>query len=554
MQNTLLKIKDLSVTYKDSSSHVEAVRHISMDINKGECVGIIGESGSGKSSLAAALMRSPVVSREVSGQVFFDGKDILAMTEKEYDKYRWNRIAMVFQNSLDILNPVMTVETCIAECVRKHLKLSGADCAVKVKQVVEQVQLDLSVLTAHPHELSGGMRQRVLIAMAICCDPDLLIADEPTSALDEANKGEIIALLRKLQQERGLTMLVISHEIQTVAALTQRTAVMYGGRIMEMGSTAELIDKPRHPYTRGLLNSCPQLKPYRDLWGISEGDREYVPAECPFAPRCPQCIDLCTGTLPELMPVANDESRFVACALGGIMPILELKSISKTFEGKKNSVDACKNCSLTVYHGEIVTILGESGSGKSTLAMIAAGIEEADSGEILFDGVPSIPGENTGRKDALQIIFQDPFSSINGRLSVEKVISEPLRVTKVYPKENIHGIVAEALRDVGLSDRENFLCRPCDTLSGGQRQRVAIARALVMTPRLLIADEICSMLDSSTQANILRMLKSLQQKRGLSVLFISHDEVMSRKVADRTFRMSEGELTYEKPQIHTIFV
>lgn len=554
MQEILLQIKNLSVTYSTGKSQVEAVRHISLNVKAGESLGIIGESGSGKSSLASALMRAPVLNRCVEGEVFFEGKNLMSMRDKAFDEYRWNRIAMVFQNSLDVLNPVMTVEACISECIQKHLKLDPIACGEKVRQVVEQVQLDPAVLQYHPHELSGGMRQRVLIAMAISCDPDVLIADEPTSALDEANKAEIIALLSRLQKERGLTMMVISHEIQTVAALTQTMAVMYGGRIMEMGKTMEVIDNPRHPYTRGLLNSCPQLKPYRDLWGIAEGSREYTMQECPFAPRCPQCNGACQGCLPELRPIADDPGRFVACAMGGIMPILELRNISKTYDARGASVEACKDCSLTVYRGEIVTILGRSGSGKSTLAMIAAGITAPDQGAILFDGANSLSGENTSRSNALQIVFQDPFSSINGRLSVEKVISEPLRVTKACPRQEIRGIVTEALRDVGLPDLEDFLERSCDTLSGGQRQRVAIARALVMSPQLLIADEICSMLDSSTQANILRMLKALQQKRGLSILFISHDEVMSRKIADRTFRMASGILTYEETQIHTVAV
>lgn len=541
MANAFLEIKNLSVRYSLGKTDVHAVRKVSLTVRKGECLGIIGESGSGKSSLASALMRSAIDNRAVDGSVFYEGTDLLALSEKKFAEYRWKKIALVFQNSLDVLNPVMTVGDAIRECIRKHLKPNRLEIEEKTRKAIRQVQLDESVLDSFPHELSGGMRQRVLIAMAVSCDPCLLIADEPTSAVDAATKREIIDLLNRLRKELNLTMIVISHEIDTVSALAEHMAVLYGGRVMEYGLTGEMISMPRHPYTRGLLNCCAQLHPYRDLWGINEAARSVRDHECPFAARCPQACELCSRALPEMTPLADDPDRFVACALGGIRPIMELKDICKEFAVKGKTVVACDHCSAVVYHGEIVSVLGQSGAGKSTLGMIAAGIETADSGEILFDGKPMERYEYTSKPGGMQIIFQDPFSSINGGLSVYKVISEPLRILKMK-KDEILSKVIQALRDVGLSSEEDFMNRPCSTLSGGQRQRIAIARALVMEPTLLIADEICSMLDPSTQANVMRLLKSIQQSRGLSVLFITHDEFLSRKIADRTLRISEGVL------------
>lgn len=511
-------------------------------VRKGECLGIIGESGSGKSSMADALMRTPCPNRTLSGSILLEGRDLLAMGEREFDRYRWQKIALVFQNSLDVLNPVMTVGEAIVECIRRHLKLGKAETQQKLRQVIRHVQLDESILNAYPHELSGGMRQRALIAMAISCDPQLLIADEPTSAVDDATKHEIIRLLQQLRQELNLTMIIITHEIPTALALAENMAVLYGGGVMEYGNTREIIATPRHSYTRGLLNSCTQLHPYRDLWGIREATRPMENHECPFAARCPQCSEVCTKALYPLRPFQDDPSWFVSCAQGGIQPILEFRDICKTFTAKGKQVIACDHCDAVIYHSEIVSVLGQSGAGKSTLGMIAAGIETADSGEILFSGEQMERYSQTSKRGGLQIIFQDPFSSINGELSVYKVVSEPLRILKV-DKNEILQTTRKALMDVGLPGDDGFLNRPNNTLFGGQRQRIAIARALVMEPKLLIADEICSMMDYSTQANIMRLLEGLQQARGLSIMFITHDEILSRKIADRTFRINNGALT-----------
>lgn len=534
----ILRIEQLNVDYSVKKNTVHAVRELSLVLREGEDLGIIGESGSGKSTIAASIMRSDVPTRASHGRILYRGVDLLSLSEKEFDRYRWSEIAMVFQNSLDILNPVLSIGEQIAECVRKHRKTDRASAGERVSEVLRQVNLPEEAADMLPHQLSGGMRQRALIAMAISCRPRLLIADEPTSAVDEENKRDIVSLLLRLKQELGLTLLIVSHEIQTVAALTNRIAVLYGGALMEYGETRAVLRCARHIYTRGLLSSSPQINPYRDLWGLVE-EGEIPDAGCPFFGRCPQRIEPCKNQLPIPHPLSGDSNRLIACHCGGIVPLLTVRDISKRFLNGRNAVVACDHCRFEIYCGEVVSVIGRSGAGKSTLALICAGIESADSGQVFF-GAEEVSGNTaTSKKGGMQIIFQDPFSSVNGNLSVFKTISEPLRILK---EENIEEHVLQLLKDVGLPHNQAFLDRPCSMLSGGQRQRVSIARALAMEPRLLIADEICSMLDPSTQANLLRLLKGLQQKRGMSILFITHDELLSKKIADRVFRIDEGKL------------
>ena len=536
--NEILQIEHLNVDYMVKKNTVHAVKELSLVLHEGEDLGIIGESGSGKSTLASAIMRSDAPTRLAQGRVLYRGVDLLSLSEKEFDRYRWSEIAMVFQNSLDILNPLIPIGEQIAECVRKHRKADRAGAAERALEVLRLVNLPQETAAMLPHQLSGGMRQRALIAMAISCSPRLLIADEPTSAVDEENKRDIVALLLHLKRELGLTLLIVSHEIQTVAALTSRIAVLYGGALMESGETREVLRCARHIYTRGLLSSSPQINPYRDLWGLSE-EGELPDTGCPFFGRCPQRVEICGEQLPPLLPLPDNPKRLVACHCGGIVPLLSVQGLSKQFKNGRNTVDACDSCSFEIYCGEVVSVIGPSGAGKSTLAMICAGIEQADSGQVWFGTEEVLGNTATSKKGGLQIIFQDPFSSVNGNLSVFKVISEPLRILK---EKGIEEQVLQLLKDVGLPHSQAFMDRPCSTLSGGQRQRVSIARALAMEPRLLIADEICSMLDPSTQANLLRMLKGLQQKRGMGLLFVTHDELLSKKIADRVFRMESGRL------------
>lgn len=539
--DTILQIENLNVRYSIKGGYVDAVNNANLTVCEGEHLGIIGESGSGKSSLAAALMRCKSVNREDTGKILYRGRDLLSMSDKEFDKFRWKEIAMVFQNSLDILNPVMPIGEQIGECVKKYLGLKQKDCDARVAEVLRQVSLEEDTAALLPHQLSGGMRQRVLIAMAISCKPRLLIADEPTSAVDEENKKEIMELLLRLRRELDLTLVIVSHEIQTVAASVNKVAVMYGGSIMEYASVKEIINHPRHSYTRGLLSSSPALNPYRDLWGIAEDDGSTIKEGCPFYGRCANRMDICQSAIPALQPLQESNEHLIACHAGGIQPILRISHVNKSFEDGKRTVCACNDCTFDVYYGEVVSVLGKSGAGKSTLASICSGMELPDSGEVTFMDQPLTPGTATARKHGIQIIIQDPFSSVNGRMTVFSAISEPLRICK--ETGNLEAVVAQMLRDVGLPTDKDFMNRACNTLSGGQRQRVSIARALSMEPRLLIADEICSMLDSSTQANLLRLLKGLQQRKGLTLIFVTHDAMISRKIADKVIRIDNGILT-----------
>lgn len=543
MDNSLLNIKNLRVKYKLEDESIRGVDGLSLSIKRGESLGVIGESGSGKSSLAMAIMGLIKEPNRVKGEILFRGKDINSLGKKELNKLRWKKMALVFQNSLDILNPLLTIHEQIDEVLRRHTGLSNGDIQARISYLLEEVGLSPDLASSYPHELSGGMRQRVLISMALACEPELLIVDEPTSALDMVSKNEIIKLLSELHRENNFALLVISHELDTVLKLTSNIAVMYSGTIVERGPSREVIIEPMHSYTKGLLNSSPAINPFGDMWGIPNELAGAEKSGCPFRARCTQTIDLCREKRPGLKYISK--SREVACNRGGIATILESSDISKAYKTKSRSVRACVDCHIEVKSGEIVALIGESGSGKTTLAKILAGILKADKGKVFFEG-EALDGNNfTSRERGIQIVFQDPFSSLNERLSVKEIIAEPMKVIKKMTIDSLEDDLREILREVQLENDDKFLNRKCHTLSGGQRQRLSLARALILRPKLLIADEISSMLDPSTQANILRLLKSLQNEKSFSMVYITHDLAVARKIADRIYVMSEGEIVEE---------
>jgi len=447
------------------------------------------------------------------------------MSEQEKNAIRWKRIAIVFQNSLEVLNPVIKVGTQVCEPRIKHLGLGMAEASTRSSELFELVGLDPLWMDAYPHQLSGGMRQRALIAMALSCKPDILIIDEVTSALDAFTKLEIRDLLLRLQKETGLSMILISHDITFISSVTNHLIVLYAGKIMERGKTGEIIDFPMHPYTRGLINSTPGIFLYKDLWGIPGEAAADQMTGCPFYSRCTQSIDICLKQSPDLKLVdgsnnnsgvsAGRDGREVACHLGGIVTLLKASGMNFGYRlpnGK--TLNAVKDASIDIREGEVLAIVGQTGSGKSTLAHMLAGVMGSDVGEIFFKGT-KMNGDKYGSDyGGIQIVFQDPINSTNSRFTVLDAIKEPLDINKLEsPKERIE-LVKSMLLSVGLPSSESFLYRHCGSLSGGQRQRVAIARALVMRPKLLIADEITSSLDVSTAANVLRLLKALQNARG----------------------------------------
>lgn len=548
----LLTVDKLSVQYNIGETTVMALDEVSFSLEKGGSLGIMGESGSGKTTTAMALMGLQDKAAITGGQICYGDVDLRQLSEQGWNQYRWRKLAIVFQNSLDVLNPVLTVFEQIHECLRRHTSLPPAAAREKIDQLLRNVGLAPSCQTCYPHQLSGGMRQRVLLAMALSCNPDVLIVDEPTNALDAVTKTEIIDLLAKLQQKHGFGLIVISHEIHTVARLTSRLLVLYQGRVVEEGLTKDILNHPMHNYTRGLLHSSPEMNPYRDMWGIP-GETENNPNRgCPFYARCNQHIDCCISNKPDLKYVALE--RRVACNRSGIVTLLQGIELNKTYTCKGNSLKVCNNCTLEIRSGEIVALIGQSGSGKTTLSSILAGVLLPDSGEVIFQGEKVTLNSVTRKKQGIQIVFQDPYSSINEHFTVEQAVREPLDILRQEGSvANLREIVSTALLNVQLpGNDESFLTRRCHTLSGGQRQRVAVARALVMEPKLLIADEISSMLDPSTQANLLRLLKGLQNRKGFAMLYITHDLAVAQKIADRVCVMYQGTII-EKGNAADIF-
>jgi peptide/nickel transport system ATP-binding protein len=549
MTGALLKVDDLSVYY-DKQKEDAAVAHVALHLAKGESLGLIGESGSGKSSLALSIMGMLQKRARVEGEIAFAGTSMNGLSEEAWNRYRWSKIALVFQNSLNVLNPVLTVGEQISECILTHSSLGKRAAREKTEGLLEMVGLEASWAEAFPHQLSGGMRQKALIAMALSCDPELLLVDEPTMALDAVAKQEVVRLLIRLQEEKGISMLVISHEFEIIQKTTTRTMVMYGGAIMEEGPTEEILKEPLHPYTRGLIYASPAVHPFRDMWGIQGEREESGQKRCPFYNRCNQAVDACKSSYPRLQEILS--GRKVACLRGGIVTILEGQNLYKSYRTANKVIHACKGCSILVRSGEVVVLIGESGSGKTTLAELALGLLEPDTGEVYFEGKRLPPKGLSSKKRGIQMVFQDPLSATNDQFTVEEAVREPLDITKEGSKEERNQAVHRALQSVQLPRTESFLSRRCYTLSGGQRQRVAIARSLVMEPKLLIADEISAMLDPSTGANILRLLKGLQNAKGFSMLYITHDLALAQKIADKVYVMHKGTIV-EKGAATEIF-
>lgn len=541
----MLKVDNLSVTYSQDGQGIHAVKDVSFTLRPGETLGIIGESGSGKTTMGLAIMGILSLTVNVEGTIEYNGVNLRKLSRGQLDMYRWKHIAMVFQNGLDTLNPLMTVNEQIKECITRHFKIKKDKVDFRVKELLEQVGLDASLADSFPHQLSGGMRQRVLIAMALACDPKVLIVDEPTSSLDAISKAEIVELLARLQREKRFAMIVISHDFSVITRLTGKMCVMYQGCILEEGLTRDILKNPLHTYTRGLINSSPSINPYQDLWGISRASEPVPDKGCPFYPRCCQRIDMCKEQKPKLEYVSLE--RRVACNRGGIVTLLEAKGIDKTYSFKDRKICACESCHMNIRTGEIVALIGQSGSGKTTLASILSGYLKPDSGNIRFLGQPVKQHEFTCRPKGIQMVFQDPFSSINDQFTVLQAVKEPLDILKLYNAEERKARAKKTLSDVELSIDDVFLNRRCFTLSGGQRQRISIARSLMLEPKLLIADEISSMLDPSTQANILRLLKGLQNSMGFAMIYITHDLDLARKVADKLYIMYQGEIVETGP-------
>ncbi|NFF65058.1 ABC transporter ATP-binding protein [Clostridium sporogenes] len=534
----LLTVRDLSVYYENEKLY-KAVDNVSFTLKTGENIGVIGESGSGKTSIAMAIMGLLKANSKVQGEIIYKDKNILKLKDEEKDGYRWDKIALVFQNSLEVLNPVLNIKEQILETIYKHSHIDRKEALNKVKNLLKMIRLSEDIGEEYAHNLSGGMRQKVLIAMALACDPEVLIVDEPTSALDNISKNEVIKLLKALQNKNNMTIIVISHDLYVIDKLTTKLEVMYKGNLLEEGYTKEIINNPMHTYTRGIINSSIEINPFGDLWGIPNEEASEEKG-CAFYGRCVQRGILCREKKPNLSEISD--RRKICCNKGGIVNLLTAHSLKKIYRTKYKKVSAVNYCDINIRSGEIVSLIGGSGSGKSTLANILSGILKPDEGQVYFNDEKLEGNKFTSRKFGIQIIFQDPMSAINNSFTIMEAIREPLDIIKDGSVEERNNKALQVLKKVQLSTEKSFVNKKCNELSGGQRQRVSIARALIMEPTLLIADEISSMLDPSTKANILRLLKQLQNVNGFSMLYITHDINLAKKISDKILVMNKGEI------------
>ncbi len=514
---TLLKIDNLSVAFKQANGdNVLAAHGVSFELNQGETLALVGESGSGKSVTALSilgLLPYPQASHP-TGSIQFRGQELLHESESVLRKLRGSEIGFIFQEPMTALNPLHTIEKQIAEPLEVHLGLTKTQAKERVIDLLKLVGFEDGIerLNAFPHQLSGGQRQRVMIAMALACEPKLLIADEPTTAVDVTIQASILELIQSLQSRFQMGLLLISHDLGMVAKMAKRIAVMRSGEIVETGDTAEVLKNPEHPYTKHLIDSEPSGTP------------------TPLSPRAETVLkasDICVSFKKQRPWFSKGPEKFI------------------------NAVD---KVSLELKRGETLGIVGESGSGKSTLAYTLLRLQESQAGKIVFNGVnlhALTMKQLRPLRQSMQIIFQDPFGSLNPRLSVAQIIAEGLVVhnAKLTPEQIDHR-VADSMHEVGLEP--DWRHRYPHEFSGGQRQRVAIARALILQPKLVVLDEPTSALDRSIQAEIIALLRGLQEKHLLSYLFISHDLKVVRAMSHRIIVMKDGHIV-EEGDIDRIF-
>ncbi|MFB6619772.1 dipeptide ABC transporter ATP-binding protein [Streptomyces sp. NPDC085524] len=515
MTETLVEVTDLTVDFPvgGPGAYVRAVDGVSFTLAAGSALGIVGESGSGKSTVAAALLDlHRGTGARVGGTVRVGGTDVAAASGAELRRLRGGTAAMVFQDPLSSLDPYHAIGDQIAEVHRIHADVSRRAARARAVEVLDRVGIPDAVRRsrARPHEFSGGMRQRALIAMALACEPRLLIADEPTTALDVTVQAQILDLLHELRQERGLGLLLVTHDVGVAAESVDALLVMRGGSVVERGPVGAVLSAPAEPYTRALLAAVPRL----------DGPRasRALPVPAPQAPPRPDSARPGTASAP----------------------VVEAFSLRREFGRGKGRVAAVGGVSLAVHAGETLGIVGESGSGKSTLGRMLVGLLEPGSGQVRHDGV-----EVRGVAAGAQMVFQDPVSSLNPRRSVGESIADPLRAAGERDGAAVRARVEELLLRVGL-EAAHYDRYPHE-FSGGQRQRVGIARALAPRPRLIVCDEPVSALDVTTQAQVTALLAELQRELGIALVFIAHDLAVVRQVSDRVAVMRSGEIVEQGP-------
>ncbi|AYD04241.1 ABC transporter ATP-binding protein [Neorhizobium sp. NCHU2750] len=524
----VLSVENLTTSFKTQDGWKAVIRDISLHVDAGETVAIVGESGSGKSVTALSTMRLLPVGRSRSeGRILLDGTDLLKASEAEMRKVRGGAIGMIFQEPMTSLNPVFTIGNQIAEALVLHRGLSWAQAEAETLRLMERVRIPAAKTRLHeyPHKFSGGMRQRVMIAMALACRPKLLIADEPTTALDVTIQAEILHLLRELQREENMGVLFITHDMGVVAEIADRTVVMFRGDMIETGKTADIFAAPKAVYTKALLASIPRL----GTMGSAVAPK-----------RFPE-VDAATGEAADGREMSAVEST--------VEPILKVDNLAVRFDLPNGRVHAVEDVSFDLRPGETLSLVGESGCGKSTTGRAIIRLLNPSAGSIVIDGQDVTRAgarELRSMRRSSQMIFQDPFASLNPRITVGSAIAEPILAHGLMGRRDAKARVAELLEQVGLSAA--MADRHPHEFSGGQRQRISIARALALDPKFIVADEAVSALDVSVKAQVSNLLLDLQEKRGLAYLFISHDMAVVERMSHRVAVMFLGEIVEIGPR------
>ena len=574
----LLEVEDLHTQFTTARGIVRAVEGVSFTVDRGEVVAIVGESGSGKSVTALSIMRLlPRLTAKISkGRVEFDGRSILDLDDEQMREIRGRDISMIFQEPMTSLNPILTIGLQITEPLQIHLGMTDEEARVRAIELLNLVGITDPErrLKQYPHQFSGGMRQRVMIAIGLACNPKLIIADEPTTALDVTIQAQILELMKNLSRRLNIALIIITHNLGVVARYADRVIVMYAARLVEQGTAEQVFHRPRHPYTMGLLRSVPRLdRPRGAKLETIEGlppNLASISTGCRFAPRCPYRIAICdqepalfrtdTGGLSRCHrheEIAAGKITWSAAA-GGVgrvavantaAPVLSVRHLTKNFSvrgglrGVSGTVRAVQDVSFDIYPGETLGLVGESGCGKTTVGRLILRLEEPTAGEIHFEGVnlsTASPAELKAIRRKVQVIFQDPYSSLNPRMTVGQTVGEPLHVYNLAKDKSANDRVAELLLQVGL--RPEMAERYPHQLSGGQRQRIGIARALAMEPTFIVCDEAVSALDVSIQGQIMNLLEDLQHRLGIAYLFIAHDLAVVRHISMRVVVMYFGRI------------
>ena len=533
--SNLLDITGLDVSFPSQVETILAVREVSFTLKPSEVLGIVGESGAGKSTIGNAIINLLEPPGEITnGKILFQGKNLRDLSDKEMRDIRGKKVGMIFQDPQTSLNPLMTIGAQLIETINKTTNLYGRSAFDKAIELLQSVGIDKPEvrLKSYPHQFSGGMRQRVVIALALAGEPDLIIADEPTTALDVSIQAQILDLIKKLCRERKLGVIIITHDIGVIANIADRVSVMYNGSIVETGEVRQILTKPVHKYTRSLIAAVPRgnmkVERFKSIDYIEGGTQSH------------KRINLEKHWLGEKL---GQNSSNIAISVNGLNKAFVLRKA--LLARNREYLQAVNNVSLTIKAGESFGLVGESGSGKSTIARLIAGLISIDQGSIKLFSEEVASKDKTknifNARRNLQMIFQDPYSSLNARMRVQDIIAEPMQYYKTVSNSiEMKQIVQDLLDHVGLST--SAMIKYPHEFSGGQRQRISIARALASRPKILICDEPTSALDVSVQAHILNLLKDLQDELGLTMLFISHDLPVIRQMCDRVAVMRNGKI------------